>query len=72
MRLTTKQQEKLFSQLHVLEVRTIAAEREATEQRSRAESLEEHTNRLTQRHNHMVALLEEINRALQIRCCRRH
>ena len=66
LRLTPKQQEVLFSQLNDLEVRATTAEREATAQRNRATSLLESNSQLTQRHNHLVGILEEINRALQI------
>ena len=67
MSLTTKQQGALFSQLHDLEEALVAAEREAKEQRNRADGLEEQASRLVERHNRMAAVLEEINRELRIK-----
>jgi hypothetical protein len=61
-RLTLKQQELLFSQLHHLEMRAEAAEREAKEQQDRADLLEEDAARTVERHNrfaHLLSLLEE-------------
>jgi hypothetical protein len=66
MRLTTRQQEALFSQLNDLELRATTAVREANEQRNRADSLTEYNHQLVEQHNHLVGILEGINRALQI------
>lgn len=64
--LTTKQQAALFSQLGNLEMRAISAEHGVEEQRRRADSAELFSQQTVERHNHLVAILEEINRALGI------
>lgn len=65
-RLTPKQQEVLFTQLHNLEERALTAEQEASTQRRHAEDAEEHARRMIERHNAMVALLPMLNEALGV------
>jgi hypothetical protein len=66
MRLTARQQEALLSQLHDLELRALAAERKAEECNNHAGYLEGLLDQRTRRLNHLVHILEEVNRLLNI------
>jgi len=65
-KLTPKQQEALFDQLHRLEERARAAEHEAKEQRDRADGLAEYAESTVKRHNQFAETLSILAEEAQL------
>jgi len=66
-RLTPKQQEALFTQLHLLEARAVRAQAQAQAQAQAAEEAGRSEQQMLARHNLVVSVLQMLDEVLHIR-----